>query len=229
MHYFSIFFLVVILAGCQRSYLSLSQEKVDARYLASTYVGTPDPRQDDPPMGQRVIINWFVPAKILEKQPRIDLHLLFWDYTQRMVTYPLEKQTGSKVYFLLGKDFEQTKGILTYKAEIVTEDGRVFSEWKHQLWVELITPDKDLELPAPTPQETPMDLLEELDEETEQDNETFIPQDKEGEIYPESVEDLPEGPVNKESSAQEMSDSVNSQSMQGSVTETRVFGEEERL
>ena len=109
------------------------------RYLASSHVKTPDPRQDNPPIGQKLIVDWRVPNEIFKKKPEVVLHLILWDYTTRTVRIPIKRRMDYATYKLFNEDYEKTGGILTYKAEIVTADGQVFREWKHQLWVNLIT------------------------------------------------------------------------------------------
>lgn len=169
-------FILLFLSACGRSgSLSLMMDKIDARYLASTHVGTPDPRQVNPPHGQRIIINWFLPAKIMEKGVHINLHILFWNNTAEVVTYPLKTQRGSQQYFLLDEEFERKKGILTYKAEIITADGELYSEWKHQMWVNLILVEDEVPLP---PEENPssrLDPIEEIYEEEEMSDDFFYP------------------------------------------------------
>ena len=46
-------------------------------------------------------------------------------------------------YSLLDEEYEKTGGILTYKACIVTQEGKIFKESKHQLWVNLIEIDEN--------------------------------------------------------------------------------------
>ena len=130
---------LAVLPGCKQYYLSICQEWVDVRYLASTHVGTPDPRQLHPPLGQKLIVDWRVPLDIFKKKPVIVLDLILWDYTTRQIRIPIKRRMDFATYRLFNEDYEKTGGILTYKAEIVTEDGKVFREWKHQLWVKLIT------------------------------------------------------------------------------------------
>jgi hypothetical protein len=167
---------LMLLASCgKRSYLSLMQDRIDARYLASTHVGTPDPRQACPPYGQRIIIDWFLPEEISYQNPHIDLHLLFWNNTTEVVTYPIKGRMGNKVYYLLGKEFDEKKGVLTYKAEIVTEDGVVFTEWKHQLWVNFINVEQEIPEPIPDYPNAHMDPIEEIYEEEEMSDEFFYP------------------------------------------------------
>ncbi len=116
----------------------MRRQKVDQNYLASTHVGSPDPRQECPPCGQMVVIEWWVPKEILSQNPRICLQMILWDYTKRVVEFPIDRRIGYETYFVIGEDFETTCGIITYKAEIITGDGCVFRDWKHQLWVDLI-------------------------------------------------------------------------------------------
>ncbi len=142
------------LTGCSQYYLSIAQQWIDVRYLASTHAKTPDPRQDHPPIGQMLVLDWRVPSEILKKKPQVVLDLIFWDYTTKTVEIPIRKHLDYATFKLLNEDYDKTGGILTYKAKIVTQDGEVFREWKHQLWVNLITLDQD----------TPMEIEEKVEQ-----------------------------------------------------------------
>ncbi len=135
--------LLIAFCSCDKYYLSVRQIPIDQSYLASTHVGTPDPRQAHPPLGQKLILDWSLPLEVLKKEPKVVLHLLFWDHSQREITYPIAYRTGYEVYSLLNEEFEKTKGLLSYRAEIITSDGQVFRDWKHQLWVNLIRLDTE--------------------------------------------------------------------------------------
>ena len=137
---------LLLFSGCRQYYLSVCQEWVDVRYLASTNVSTPDPRQNHPPIGQMLILDWRVPSDIFQKKPEVVLDLVLWDYTTREIRIPIKRRMDFATYRLFNEDYEKTGGILTYKAKIVTEDGEVFREWKHQLWVNLITVKDDTPL-----------------------------------------------------------------------------------
>lgn len=138
MRYLFILFLV-FLTSCGKYYLSMCQQKVDATYLASFGAHTPDPRLENPPMGQQLIIDWRIPPRILKKNPTINLDVIYKNHTQKSFEYPIHKRMGWVTYNLLDKEFEKKKGILSYRAELVTEDGKVYKSWVHQLWVKLIT------------------------------------------------------------------------------------------
>lgn len=126
------------LVGCQRYYVSVMQQKIDVNYLASTHVDTPDPMREHPPYGQELIIDWQVPQALLKKKPLCILRVIYWDYTEETFYYDIKYKVGYWKYALLNQQFEERKGILTYSAKIVTEDGEIYKEWKHQLWVNLI-------------------------------------------------------------------------------------------
>lgn len=127
--------------GCSR--LSICQQMVDRTYLASTQVGTPDPRQAHPPFGQQLIVEWWLPKSILSRGAVLKVDIIYWNYTHETINIPLNSRIGHHQIFLIDKDFEEKKGYLTYMAVVETSDGEVFKEWKHQLWVNLITIDGD--------------------------------------------------------------------------------------
>lgn len=133
-----IFLALLPLTGCRQYYLSVCQEWVDARYLASTHVHTPDPRQEHPPIGQMLILDWRIPEDIFKKDPEVVLDLILWDYTVKQIRIPIKRRMDFATWRLLNEDYEKSGGILTYKAVILLKDGEVFREWKHQLWVNLI-------------------------------------------------------------------------------------------
>jgi hypothetical protein len=136
----SLFLFIALLgSSCSKYYLSVQQQWVDINYLASVQVNTPDPRKANPPLGQMLIIDWHIPPRVLKQHPKVVLDLILWDYTTRTVTIPIKGQLNYTTFELLNEEYEKVGGILTYKAQIVTEDGRVFRESKHQLWVNLIT------------------------------------------------------------------------------------------
>lgn len=140
-----LFWGLCFLTSCDKYYLSLRQVPVDASYLASTHVQTPDPRRDHPPHGQKVVLQWSVPPEILQQKPQILFHVIYKNHTEKEFVYPIENRLGYTVYSLLDKEYDETGGLLTYRADILTPDHQVFREWKHQLWVELIHLDEPKE------------------------------------------------------------------------------------
>jgi hypothetical protein len=134
-------FCLLLLTGCSKYFLSLRQVPVDASYLASSHVHTPEPRT--PPHGQKIVLQWAVPPELLKQKPEIIFHVIYRNHTEKTIVYPIESRLGYEVYSLLDCDYDESGGILTYAAEIVTPDHCVYREWKHQLWVNLITLDEE--------------------------------------------------------------------------------------
>ena len=108
-------------------------------YLASTHVGTPDPRQADPPFGQKIVMQWAVPPEMLVDKPRLIFHVIYKNHTEEEIIYPIEDRSGMEVFSVLNEQYREKGGLLTYHAEIRLQDGTVYREWTHQLWVHLIT------------------------------------------------------------------------------------------
>ncbi len=137
--YKSFFLLFLFLVGCKKYDLSVSQHLINREYLASTHVGTPDPCQECPPTGDMLSVEWVIPRELLGENPEVVLHILFKNYTEETLYFPIKERASYVTYYLLDDDYEEKEGIFAYKAEIVTEDGEIYREWKHQLWVNLIT------------------------------------------------------------------------------------------
>lgn len=144
-------FFLCSLSGCKRYYLEVSQQIVNQAILASTHVGSPDPRQCPPPLGRRLIISWQVPKEIFDQHPHIDLNVMFWNYTEERTSFTMEANRGYVLYTLIGSEFLEKGGILSYKAQLVTESGQVYRSWKQQLWVDLIKIEDEGYVPPPQP------------------------------------------------------------------------------
>ena len=141
------FFLLTVFSGCGRYYVEVYQKKVDAADLASTEVKSPDPRQKHPPYGQMLTVEWQLPQKLLVENPLVMLDVIFWDNVERHYVWPIQERRGFVTLPIVNKQFEKTGGVLAYRAKILTEEGVVFREWRHQLWVNLITTDEQPMLP----------------------------------------------------------------------------------
>lgn len=142
MHFLKVLFLILLIsAGCGRPRLALQQQQITPAYLASTNVGTPDPRT--PPKGQMIVAEWFVPRWVVNESPILSIDILFENLTEDRVEFPITSTVGYETYSVLNKQFKETGGLLAYKAEITNTEGEILAEWKHQLWVKLITVDAE--------------------------------------------------------------------------------------
>jgi len=139
--HFLFFLPLLLLLGCEKYYLSVKREYIDQSALASSFVGSPDPRQKNPPKGQELIMEWRLPQGALDQQLMLVLKVLYRNYTQETICYSVERRRGVATYSLLNDEYRQREGFLTYKAEITTLDGEVIQQWKQQRWTEIITID----------------------------------------------------------------------------------------
>lgn len=144
-------FLAMTLASCSASYLTVQTDYLSHKNLASYYVGTPDPRQNYPTIGERLIIYWSVPKELLCYD---DLHLevtiRFRNREEVVEVFNIHKTRGTYIFALLNDDYLYHRGILTYKIDLVG-GGYVFEEWRHQIWANLIEiPFENCSAPCPT-------------------------------------------------------------------------------
>jgi len=116
----------------------VQQEWVDANFLASSKVHTPDPRQQDPPVGQRLLIAWDFPKSIFEKTLTLALTVRLWDNTQEVLTQPIERKRDAKAFFFSNATPGSDRRILTYRVQIFAGDGELVDTWEHHFWTELI-------------------------------------------------------------------------------------------
>ena len=133
------FALFLILASCNSNVLVLHQQTMSPAYLASINVGSPDPRP--PPKGEMVVAEWGISNMAMDRNPSLVINLLFKNYTTETLTFPICSRVGYEAIQVIGEEFKETGGLLAYKAEIITEDGQLYAEWQHQLWVNLIEMD----------------------------------------------------------------------------------------
>ena len=123
-----------IFSGCYKNHLYVQQEWVDREFLASSHVGTPDYRQKDPPQGQEIIVSWDFPLSQYQKEMQGVLTVRFWNNIQDMISFPIEGRKGTKVFYFEDKTKDKSKKILTYKIDILSQNGEVLETWEHQFW-----------------------------------------------------------------------------------------------
>lgn len=127
------------MGSCNRYYVAVYQEKVDKKSLASYAVRTPDPKQEHPPYGQLIAIEWQIPASLLGENPFIEFDANFSNSTAKRYVFPINDRRGFVTLRVLDDEYIETGGTFSYRARIRTEDGALFREWRHQLFVHLIT------------------------------------------------------------------------------------------
>lgn len=130
MHYLICLFF---LCSCSSYYLSINKEKLGKDDLASTYVKSPDPRQDNPPTGDELIINWKIPRNALLGNPSMLLEILYKDFKIRKKILPVKYKRGTHVIRL-------EDDVISYRAFIRNQKGEVIQSWQQQLWCDPIPP-----------------------------------------------------------------------------------------
>ncbi|BBI17444.1 hypothetical protein [Neochlamydia sp. S13] len=133
-----------VLGGCSKNaYLSVQSSYFTKESLASYRVGTPDPMLANPPVEQQLLISWSIPYPYLKSENlHLDIYIQLRNKEQVKLTLPLKKSHGSYLYVLANERYFNTKGILTYKVDLIA-DGRVVEEWRHHLWHEIIRVGED--------------------------------------------------------------------------------------
>lgn len=153
-----LFFCLSFFSCCNPSYLSVHTDYLSHRTLASYYVNTPDPLLDNPPIGQRLIVTWSIPKHIIPGNDLyLKIYLRYWNRQQDIKIEPVCKQRGTVVYTLMNEDYIATKGIMSYKVELIDNES-IISEWKHQIWTDVIQVERQAEEAEPA-EFTPDDEL----------------------------------------------------------------------
>lgn len=130
--------ILLINSSCTFQRLSVQTQYLSHESLASYHVGTPDPRLDQPMVGQRLLMQWSLSTREVETQ-NVSLYLKvrFRNHQEEEMTFPITSKRGTHLYVLANEEYHQVGGILTYYAEIRNETC-VLASWKHPLWTELI-------------------------------------------------------------------------------------------
>jgi len=137
--FFLIPFVVIsqIFQCCNNKLLTVQTEYLSHENLASFHVGTPDPRLRNPPLGQRLIINWSLPKWNGITPYDLSIQIRFKNGTSANEQMTLNKSSGTYVFSLLNQEYFNRGGFKTYVATI-SSNGQVIEEWRHQLWANLI-------------------------------------------------------------------------------------------
>jgi hypothetical protein len=127
-----------LITGCYKNHLYVQQEWVDANFLASSKVQTPDPRQERPPLGQRLIIAWDFPKSIFQEGLDMVATVRLWDNSQTVYREVLERKRDVKALYFANDQAGIDRRILTYRVQIFDKNGWEVEKWEHQFWTELI-------------------------------------------------------------------------------------------
>lgn len=138
---FSIFILILAFTftSCNTGRLTIQTKYFSVEDLASFYVDTPDPLQNNPPIGQSLLMSWMLNENELCNYTKIEIRytIRLRDKKEIRESFPVGRNCGYITYSLYNDDYFKSGGIATYKVELYG-DGILLEEWRHQLWQELI-------------------------------------------------------------------------------------------
>jgi hypothetical protein len=134
---FKFLLLLLLLSSCCHK-LSVRTAYLTEDSLASSHVGTPDPRRGCPLIGQQLIVSWCIPNGLWHGQELIlNTTIRFRNREEWKKNVTCDRPIGTFIYEIQDEEFLEKKGILTYKIFLL-EDGEVTEQWIHPLWQEQI-------------------------------------------------------------------------------------------
>lgn len=136
--------LALLLTSCGGPHLSVQTDFLTEESLASYYVGTPDPLLYCGAVGQRMLVMWAFPKSYLQCQDMyILIEMRYKNRKQESLRLNNLRAKGTYIYSLMNDDYFDTGGIRTFKVQLYAGETLI-EEWRHQLWVDLITINDDL-------------------------------------------------------------------------------------
>lgn len=139
------FALLLPFSSCNKDILSVHTEYITIESLSSYYIGTPDPKLNNPPFGQKLVVEWELPKEYTcTAETVLALTIRYRDRTEENLSIGIKKRSGRYVFCLNGDKYCEHGEILTYKVQLFDRDC-LLEEWKHQLWAELILFEEETE------------------------------------------------------------------------------------
>ena len=125
----------LLLCSCGRQQLYVRSEYFTKKDLASVVIDTPDPRKDMPYFGQRIAVEWNLPATVIRNNDcELKIYYRLLDGTERTKELKLEQRLGKYELLITGDDYTVSGGLLSYLVTI-TQNGHIIAESRHKFWV----------------------------------------------------------------------------------------------
>jgi len=135
----SLFFLV----SCSNSKLTVYNQTLNQQFLASFHAKTPDPRNTENFIGQRLVVRTSVSEKQMKKHHFLaKVHIQYGNRSQKTIEFILQKGSNDFIIALMNEEFKRLKGMTTYKVELF-KDGQLDDQFEHQLWSKIIDLDDE--------------------------------------------------------------------------------------
>ena len=137
---------LIFCQSCSQNHLTVQQEWIDQKYLASSFTKTPDPKKLVMEKGQMLTIGWDYPLTLFDEKLTMQLQIRFWNGTEKLLHHDIRRKRDFISYFF------SKERILTYRIDIFTKEEALLESWIHQLWTPLISPESHelskLDLPS---------------------------------------------------------------------------------
>lgn len=133
-----LFLICVFCSGCQKNFVTVVQEKIHRNLLASSFVDSPDPLQHTPPHGKKLYISWNIHGDYNLEECRLRISMIFRNRETKTVELDIPRKRGTILYSLLDQEYYETRGLLTYKVEILRKNEEILALWTHQMWVNIV-------------------------------------------------------------------------------------------
>lgn len=126
-------FLLLVLSGCNRTYLACRSEYLTPKFLASERINTPDPARDCY-YGEQVIVRY---KGCYDDEVCLRLTIRYGNKTTEIIEEKLSIPKGYFIYQLINADYWEREGIVCYKVELF-QRGELLESWRHHVWVDII-------------------------------------------------------------------------------------------
>lgn len=142
----SIFICLFLLSGCYRNQVEMIKIKINRDSLASSFTQAPDPRQKAPATGEQLLISLDLDPEIDLSNCRAILCLVYQSLETQEIEFIPKKHKEEISFFILGEQYKQSQGILTYKLEVYVNNKTV-ALYQHPMWFKKQTTHKSIFLP----------------------------------------------------------------------------------
>lgn len=141
LNYLFFTYIVFALSSCTTGYIQVEKIKTDKRTFASRFARSPDDKALlNPPKGEKLYINWSLPIDFNPGMYRLRVGIIYRNLTKETLLFPIKRRAGARIIELLGDEYKEKEGFLSYKLEIVSVDGKLIDDYTHRMWVDLILP-----------------------------------------------------------------------------------------
>lgn len=131
-------FVFLNLTACSTRYIAVHKIPINRSSLASTFTKTPDPLQADPPTGQKIFVQWWLPIETNPEDVDFTLYVIYKNLDEESFPFKVQRRVGAKSFSFTGKEFKRRKGLFSYKVEAIDKNGKVLDVWKQRMWVNII-------------------------------------------------------------------------------------------